>query len=569
MAVKRKTLIRSETRRERPLPPRRWRVGDLIQDRYEVYDIRAGGIGIVYIVYDHVNRIPYAIKTLQDRHLSNRVAVENFIREAEVWVRLGRHQNIVHAFCVDKIEDRPYIFLECVLGSSLKKVLSGEPLAQRTVLRYAIQFCRGMIHAQEKIPDFAHLDIKPENCMLTQDSILKVTDFSLSRALLEDYLDRAATHPPKISPRTTSTSLAGTFPYMSPEQFVHSEGVGRQSDVYSFGIVLYEMVAGKRPFSGRSAQEWRDVHVKSMPVAPRTMIPSISIKLNDLTMWCLAKNPAERPGDFQVIVKSLQALLWEEFHEEVPPANSEQLESWEYSNMGVSLCHLGRLPQAIAYFDKALCRNPKDPHAWLNRGVALGTLGKGEEELGCYERALAIKPEYAEAWHNKGLALYKLGRFDEAISCYDRSLAINPHQAGVWINKGSVLGGLGRFEEEASCYEKAIGIDPGNATASISRAAALINLGLFEEANACCDRALDIAPDKAEAWVNKASALGALKRFGEAIDCAEKALAIDSHLSEAWVCKGLALQNLGSTAEGDRCIRKGSALDRSLSHTET
>jgi hypothetical protein len=86
MAVKRKTLIRSETRRERPLPPRRWRVGDLIQDRYEVYDIRAGGIGIVYIVYDHVNRIPYAIKTLQDRHLSNRVAVENFI-QANLWLK--------------------------------------------------------------------------------------------------------------------------------------------------------------------------------------------------------------------------------------------------------------------------------------------------------------------------------------------------------------------------------------------------------------------------------------------------------------------------------------------------
>jgi len=165
--------IQVQNRIEMRSPTTMWSVGDLIRDRYEVYDIKAGGFGIVYIVYDHNDGFPYAIKTLQDRHLVNPFTAERFIREAEVWIRLGRHQNVVRAFFVDKIDNHPYIFLECVVGSNLRKAISGGPLPKRMVMRYAIQFCRGMVHAQKKIPGFAHLDIKPENCLLTEETLRK------------------------------------------------------------------------------------------------------------------------------------------------------------------------------------------------------------------------------------------------------------------------------------------------------------------------------------------------------------------------------------------------------------
>ena len=138
-----------KNRGKRPPISSKWGVGDLIRDRYEVYDIKTGGIGVVYIVYDHDHGIPYALKTLQDRYLSNPLAVNRLTQEAEVWLRLGRHPNIVNAFCVDQIDDQPYIVLECIVGPSLKEALSRGPLARRTALIYAIQFCRGMVHAQE------------------------------------------------------------------------------------------------------------------------------------------------------------------------------------------------------------------------------------------------------------------------------------------------------------------------------------------------------------------------------------------------------------------------------------
>ncbi len=546
----------SERKKELTRSPK-WRVGDSIRDRFEVYDIKAGGIGIVYIVYDHEDGVPYAIKTLQDRYLGNPTAVERFIQEAEVWVRLGSHQNIVRAFFVDRIDSQPYIFLECVVGSNLRKIFSRAPLAKRTVMRYAIQFCRAMVHGQQNIPGFVHRDVKPENCLLTQDDRLKVTDFNLSKAIFET----TPGHDNGVPPPKTKEKGGGTFPYMSPEQFLDFGRTEIRSDIYSFGIMLYEMLTGKRPFFAETAAQWRDVHLKAKPVEPRTVIPSISPDLNDLTMRCLAKKPTGRPEDFLSIMNILEAMLWEEFAEKIPPSTPEDLESWEHSNKGVSLCNLGHEEEAISCFDRALSVNPQNPNTWINKAVALGTLGRIEEELECYENALAIAPESIEAWYNKALALTNLGRFREAVSCCNRALMINPRQAEVWVNKGLALGSLGHFEEELSCYEKALAIKPNHAKAWINKAFALINSDNFEEADACCERALAINPGLAEAWANKASALGALKRFDEAIRCCEKALAINPHLCEVWVSKGLALGGLRRLEEELSCYEKALAIN--------
>lgn len=543
-----------------PLAPK-WKVGDLIRGRFEVYDIKAGGIGIVYIVYDHDDGIPYAIKTLQDRYLGDPVAVERFIREAEVWVRLGAHQNIVRAFYVDTIDGQPYIFLEPVVGSNLRKALSRGPLPKRTVMRYAIHFCRAMVHAGIKIPGFVHRDVKPENCMLTPDEILKVTDFNLSKALLETNPAIGWGAQNGISTPKGKEKAAGTFPYMSPEQFLDFGRAGARSDIYSFGVMLYEMLTGKRPFSAETAQQWRDVHLKAKPLELRAMVPSISKELNDLALSCLAKKPTERPENFSAILINLESMLSEECGEEIPSSTPEEVEGWEYSNKGVSLCNLGHFEEAIPCFERALSIDPQKPQTWANKAVALGALGRTDEELECYEKALSIDPEYGEAWYNKGLALNNLGRFEEAISCYDRALAMNPYQAEVWVNKGSVQGSLGRFEEEISCYEKALAINPDHAKAWVNKASALINLGYFEEAIACCDRALTINPGLAEAWANKASALGALERFDETIRCCEKALGINPHLPEAWVSKGLALGALGRFDEELTCYEKALTLN--------
>ena len=151
-----------------------------------IHDIKGGegksGMGIVYIVLD-ANSTPFAVKTLQRCFLNTPDLVRQFLRECETWIRLEQHQNIVRAYYVAVIDEQPYVFLEYISGSDLRKKLVAGRLPVRNALRYSIQFCRGMVHAQQKVSGIVHRDIKPENCLLTSDDVLKVTDFGLVKAL--------------------------------------------------------------------------------------------------------------------------------------------------------------------------------------------------------------------------------------------------------------------------------------------------------------------------------------------------------------------------------------------------
>ena len=219
----------------------RWQVGMMIDGRYEIRDIKMGGMGVVYLCYDPKNIMPVAIKTFQDKYLKDKDSVDRFIYEANAWVDLEKHKNIVRAYYVENIEYRPYIFLEYVAGdkyygADLRGWILRKGLDLKTTLNFAIQFCDGMIHAEKKFKEmgkpFVHRDIKPANIMVTKDRVLKVTDFGLVKSILtsQDEIDLGRGW--------------GTFEYMSPEQWLDSENIDTRSDIYSFGCVLYEMVCG-------------------------------------------------------------------------------------------------------------------------------------------------------------------------------------------------------------------------------------------------------------------------------------------------------------------------------------
>lgn len=177
--------------------------------RYDVRYIRGGpgksGMGIVYLAYDRESDVPVAIKTFQDKFLGSPRAVENFKKEAEVWVELGKHKNIVRAYYVDIQFGRPYIFLEMVAGDEQYGADLSEWIGRRgfdlpLMLSFAIQFCRGMSHAEQRFKEmgraFVHRDIKPENIMVTHDRGVKVTDFGLVHAVRDETFE-----PERVGPR--------------------------------------------------------------------------------------------------------------------------------------------------------------------------------------------------------------------------------------------------------------------------------------------------------------------------------------------------------------------------------
>jgi serine/threonine protein kinase len=270
----------------------RRRVGDKIAGRYEIYNILTGGMGIIYVCYDYEFKEKVALKTLKDVFFTIPEANNYFRKEAEVWMRLGSHENIVAAKFIDFFDGKPYIVLEYIPGSKehgsdLSGWIVKGGLGERLSITFALQFCKGMIYVCDKFKqwdkDFVHRDIKPQNILITGEKILKITDFGLAN----------------ISDKRTGT-ICGTPVYMAPEQF---DGYAdKRSDVYSFGIVLHQMLTGQLPFTGKNIQECEKLH-KHCEVT----ILSSSV-LTKIILKCIKKNPDERYQNFEEIKIELQSL---------------------------------------------------------------------------------------------------------------------------------------------------------------------------------------------------------------------------------------------------------------------
>ena len=345
-----------------------WQVGDKILNHYEIHQIKQGGMGIVYICYDHEDMEPVVIKTFQDKCEQDRAVVDRFKWEAETWVKLENHLNIVKAEFVEDIDKRPYIFLEYVAaderyGADLSDWIYNGGLGSvarpdiKLILNYAVQFCHGMMHAEKKFKEigkpFVHQDIKPQNIMVTRDKVIKVTDFGLVKAFVEMPNDSPSIEMSDESNHRFSFSksgnICGTPPYMSPEQCRGGEIIDTRSDIYSFGCVLYEMIVHKPPFVARTLDEYIHHHLKTIPESPMA-----DKKLDQVVLKCLEKEPTKRYQDFGELERTLSRLYQEYTGKVVKPSEVVAPKAWELNNKGVSLLNLGLYKDALECYNEAL-----------------------------------------------------------------------------------------------------------------------------------------------------------------------------------------------------------------------
>jgi serine/threonine protein kinase len=288
---------------------------DLIGDDYEVRCVLGkGGFGIVYLIYSRAADSFFALKTFRDEYLDDPDTRARFKEEAQIWVHLDSHPNLVRAYFVDQIKRRLYVGMEFVAPdekgiNTLEGYLAHQPLALERSLRWAIQFCSGMEHAYSK-GILNHGDIKPANIMITRNGDLKITDFGLSRALhgLEGSGETSNGDEKGLERLTLisdgrSRRIAGTPPWMAPEQF---EGTAdARSDMYSFGVVLYQMEhGGQLPFHAMSIEGYFYSHLNDpVPKTDSTLAPIIE--------RCLQKSP-------ETLRLDLEKLYFETVGEHVP-----------------------------------------------------------------------------------------------------------------------------------------------------------------------------------------------------------------------------------------------------------
>ena len=321
------------TNLEAPAPA--YSVGDLIDAVFRVKEVRGGGMGYVYIVEvddgtlrngrpehrlltkiaghpagDRAGRLLdrrwFAIKTLQASRLTAATATERFERECLIWATLLPHPNVVRAFAAGRLgEMTPYVLLEYVAGGSLRdRLRTGISVAD--ALSIALHVCRGMAFLQ-RTAGLVHRDIKPENILISTEGVPKIADFGLVQLHQAD----AGESRPLASgvaelPVADDTAIAGSIPYMAPEQFLGAIADVR-SDIYSFGVVLYEIFCGRRPFECASVAAYRDAHLYEQP-RPMDEFVSLPRGTVDVVMGCLAKQPESRAADFVALRQQIAEI---------------------------------------------------------------------------------------------------------------------------------------------------------------------------------------------------------------------------------------------------------------------
>ncbi|MFH0730444.1 MAG: serine/threonine-protein kinase [Pseudomonadota bacterium] len=269
--------------------------------RYEIEkELGRGAMGVVYQAHDPQIDRRVALKVLRSDRVTSEDFAQRFLKEARAIGRLS-HPYIVTVFDVGHDHGTVYIAMEFLDGRPLDEILREKALPLKELMNIGIQVAQSLDYAHGQ--GIVHRDIKPSNIMLTSEGSVKLTDFGIAR--IED---------PAAAQLTQAGEILGTPSYMSPEQ-VRGQTVDRRSDIYSLGVILYEISTGRRPFTGKSIASIFNAITSETPQDPMAVEPFVarggSKALSELIVKCLSKAPEDRFQSGKILAQALSTCLIE------------------------------------------------------------------------------------------------------------------------------------------------------------------------------------------------------------------------------------------------------------------
>lgn len=268
----------------------------LLGNRYKILSqVGVGGMAKVYKAHDELLDRIVAVKILKDQYVEDSEFLKKFNNEAQSAAKLS-HVNIVNVFDIgeDFLDGKRlyYIVMEYIEGKTLKEYIDeNKVLSNEDIEDFSIQIAQALKCAHSS--NIIHRDIKPQNILIDKYSLLKVTDFGIARIASNATI-------------TYTNSILGTVHYISPEQ-AKGKFVDEKSDLYSLGVVMYEMATGKVPFDSDNSVGIAIMHIQDQPVEPKELNPNLSDKLNHIIMKLLSKNPADRYLSAEDLINALES----------------------------------------------------------------------------------------------------------------------------------------------------------------------------------------------------------------------------------------------------------------------
>jgi len=415
-----------------------------IGGEYKILNRFGGAMGHVYLVEKEGIPFPFVLKSYQDVKPE---LEELFFTEAKNWTSFGVHQNIVKTLFAEKIDGKIFVAAEFVepneKGENRLTNFIGKDIPLALILKWAVQFTYGMNHCVGK-GMIAHSDIKPDNILIDRELNLKITDFGLSKSVLNDE---------KIG--------GGTPLYYSPEQIFQPDSIDHRSDIYSFGIVLYQLISnGSYPYE-MSSPDIRKIHLNE-PVR------RINHPLFNVCKKCMEKDLSKRYQQFQELFQDVVSVAGE---------------------------------NSIDIPKQTITRDDKLEELYI-LSRSLSAIGDKNRALKAINQYLRHQPDHFAAWSQKGRLEYELGQLQNALESTKKSVFLYQYNPTALNNLGIIYLEQDNNEDAKTCLLKAVELDPNNSGALMNLANSLFETGDISESAQCILRCFELTPEKSSLHLN-------------------------------------------------------------------
>ncbi len=526
-----------------------WAVGEVIRvdshsGLYRVREVRCAGLCQIYTCTQEKTNTPIILKTLREPFLREREVSTQFIRETEVWVRLGKHPNILQVHRIDTALGYPLVFLKHVsgheqYGPTLSGWIQHGGLSLPLLLDFAVQICTGLLYAQAVSERDAHLptpfvygDLHPENILMTSERVVKISDcLQKASASLKSDLATERAEEEQRYPWIKQGMLSGALPYLAPELW-QGKTPDIRTDIYAFGCLLYEMCAGVPPFiydpgAADRVIKYRQAHLVLHP----SPVPNLPLALQRVIHTCLTKDREQRYPDFSVIREELARVYCEQTGKRLSWSTETEAdwEAGDWLKKGNCLHSLGYHAEALSCYNQALQLNPNESDGYNNRGVLYYTLRQYEQAIADYTMAIQLHPSYARPYYNRGLVYQDLGQYELAMADYTTAIRLHPAYDWAYFRRALLAERCGDYVQAMEDYTAVLRIHPYHIQAYWNRGNACMEQGEYTRAIADYTEALRLQPSDSQAYYYRGRAYYHQRQYTQAIADYEKALSLNPY----------------------------------------